>query len=126
LDFRADGTTSVAALLSGPPGADGERTPTMMDITRNQYFFAGVVFLFLGIELLSVDCFTLTPEFTQFLAERTGHPMAAVSATTQSLFQSDSPPIQKSVFPPPWIGWMLLSLGSVLVLHSWGMQKPGS
>jgi hypothetical protein len=98
----------------------------MMDITRNQYFFTGMLCLFLGVELLSVASFTLTPEFTQFLAERTGHPMASVSATTQSLFQSDSPPAQKLVQLPEWIGWMLVSLGSVLVLHSWGMKKPGT
>jgi hypothetical protein len=98
----------------------------MMDITRNQFFFAGVVFLFLGVELLCVDSFTLTPEFTQFLAERSGHPMASVSAATQSLFQSDSPPIQKTWIPPQWIGYMLASLGAVLVLHSWGMKKAGT
>jgi hypothetical protein len=99
----------------------------MMDITRNQYFFAGVVSLFLGIELLSVQSFTLTPEFTQFLAERTGHPVAAsVSSVTQALFQTDSPPIQKTLTPPQWIGYLLASVGVVLVLHSWGMKKVGT
>jgi hypothetical protein len=98
----------------------------MMDITRNQLFFAGVVALFLGIELLTVESYTLTPEFTQFLAERTGHPMASVSATTQTLFQTESPPVQKTLQPPEWIGWLLLSVGSVVVLHSWGMKKAGS
>jgi hypothetical protein len=98
----------------------------MMDITRNQYFFAGVVMLFLGIELLSVDSFTLTPEFTQFLAERTGHPVASVSSITQTLFQTESPPVQKTLTPPQWIGYLLASVGVVLVLHSWGMKKTGS
>ena len=98
----------------------------MLDITRNQFFFAGVVALFLGVELLAVQSYTLTPELTQFLAERTGHPMASVSATTQTLFQTESPPIQKVLTPPQWIGWMLASVACVLILHSWGMKKAGT
>lgn len=97
----------------------------MMDITRNQYFFAGLILLLMGLEFNLVDTFTLNAEFTQFLADRTSHPMASVSATTQTLFQSDSPPVQKNWHPPDWLGWSLISLGSVLILHSWAMKKPG-
>jgi hypothetical protein len=98
----------------------------MMDITRNQYFFAGLACLLLGLQFRMVDTVELTPEFTQFLAERTGHPMATVSSTTQSVTQSDQPIVKKSVRPPDWVGWSLISLGSVLILHSWAMKKPGS
>jgi hypothetical protein len=98
----------------------------MMDITRNQYFFAGVLFLFLGIEFRMVESFDLCPEFTQFLAVRTGHPLASVNAASQSVTQSEKPLAKKNVRPPDWLGWSLISLGSVLVLHSWGMKKPGT
>jgi hypothetical protein len=98
----------------------------MMDITRNQYFFLGLVLLLLGLEFNMVDTFVLNGKFSQFLAERTGHPMASVNATTQTLLQSDSPPVQKNWSPPEWLGWSLLSIGSVLILHSWGMKKPGT
>ncbi len=97
----------------------------MMDITRNQYFFAGLLCLFLGLQFRMVETVELTPEFTQFLAERTGHPLASVSAATQTITQSDQPPVKKSVKPPDWLGWSLVSIGSVLVLHSFGMKKPG-
>src|SRR3990172_1713154 len=97
-----------------------------MDITRNQYFFAGLACLLLGIQFRMVDSIELTPEFTQFLAERTGHPLASVSAATQTLTQLESPPVKKTLRPPDWIGWSLISLGSVLILHSWGMKKPRS
>ena len=73
-----------------------------------------------------VESIELTPDFTQFLAERTGHPLASVNAAAQSLIQSDSPPAKKTIYPPDWLGWSLVSLGSVLILHSWGMKKPGS
>jgi hypothetical protein len=98
----------------------------MMDITRNQYFFAGLLFLMLGGQLRMVDTADLTPEFTLFLAERTGHPLAAVNDVSQSLTQSNTPIAKKTVHPPDWLGWSLISIGSVLVLHSWGMKKPGS
>jgi hypothetical protein len=98
----------------------------MMDITRNQFFFAGVLFLMLGVQFKMVDSFDLTPEFTQFLAERTGHPLAAVNEMTQNLTPSEKPLAKKNVRPPDWIGWSMISIGSVLVLHSWGMKKPGT
>ena len=97
-----------------------------MDITRNQFFFAGLVCLLMGGQFQMIDSIELTPNFTQYLAERTGHPLAAVSATGQTLTQSKDPAAKKSITPPDWIGWSLVSLGSVLVLHSWGLKKPGS
>jgi hypothetical protein len=98
----------------------------MMDITRNQYFFAGLACLLLGIQFRVVDSFELTPEFTQFLAERTAHPLASVSAAAQTLTQSDKPLVRKSVRPPDWLGFSLMSIGAVLILHSFSMKKPGT
>lgn len=98
----------------------------MMDITRNQYFFAGLLCLMLGTQLQMVESFELTPDFTQFLAERTGHPLAAVNTAAQTVAQSDKPPAKKVCYPPGWLGASLISIGAVLVLHSWGMKKPGS
>ena len=98
----------------------------MMDISRNQYFFAGLLFLMLGGQLRMVDTVELTPEFTQFLAERTGHPLAAVNGMSQFLTLSEKPLAKKSFQPPECIGYGLLSIGAVLVLHSLGMKKPGT
>ena len=97
----------------------------MMDITRNQYFFAGLLCLLIGGQFRMIETVEFTPDFTQFLAERTGHPLAAVNAATQSLTQSEHPPATATVRPPDWIGWSLVSLGCVLVLHSWGLKKTG-
>jgi hypothetical protein len=95
----------------------------MLDITRNQFFFAGLLCLFMGAQFRMVESFDLTPEFTQFLAERTGHPLATVNAVTQTLTQSEKPIGKTTVRPPDWIGWSLISLGCVLVLHSLSMKK---
>ncbi len=96
----------------------------MMDITRNQFFFAGLLLGLMGLQFHLVDSFHLNAEFTQLLAERTGHPLASVNAATQSLTQAEEPPAKKVVRPPDWIGWLLMSVGAVLILHSWGMKKP--
>jgi hypothetical protein len=96
-----------------------------MDISRNQFFFAGLVCLLLGAQFRLIDNVELTPEFTQFLAERTGHPLAAVGATTQALIPAEKPIVKKTVHPPDWLGFILLSAGAVLVLHSLGMKKGG-
>ncbi len=95
-----------------------------MDVNRNQWFLAGLVLLLLGIQFRLVYSAVLTPEFTQFLAERTSHPLASVNAATQSLTPSQTPIAQKTVVPPEYLGWALLSLGSVLVLHSMSMKRP--
>ena len=95
-----------------------------MDINRNQYFMAGLVLLLLGIQFHLVDSYVLTPQCTQFLAKRTGNPVAAVNTPTQPLPQAAEPTLKKTVHPPEWLGWCLMSIGSVLILHSWAMPKP--
>jgi hypothetical protein len=52
--------------------------------------------------------------------------VAAVGATTQSLTQTEKPVVKRNVRPPDWLGWSLLSLAAVLILHSWAMKKPGT
>jgi hypothetical protein len=97
----------------------------MMDISRNQFFFAGLLCLLLGAQFRLIDSVELTPEFTMFLAQRTGHPLAAVGATTQALTASDKPIVKKTIHPPDLLGYGLLSFGAVLMLHSLGMKKAG-
>lgn len=95
-----------------------------MEINRNQWFLAGVVLLFLGAQFRMVDSLVLTPELTRFLAEQTGHPVATASQTMHSLVGVEGPAPPKTVRPPEWFGWALLSIGSVLILHSLSMRKP--
>ncbi|KKK54989.1 hypothetical protein LCGC14_3079120, partial [marine sediment metagenome] len=89
----------------------------MMDMNRNHWFLVGVVVLLLGVQFRIADTFVLTPEFTQFLAERTGHPLASVNAATQSWTASEKPLAKKPVHPPEWLGWFLGSIGMVCILH---------
>jgi hypothetical protein len=89
-----------------------------MDVNRNQVFLAGLVLLFIGIEFRAMDAFILSPKATKMLAEEADRPLAEAAEKLNVL-----PP--KRVQPPDYVGWLLLSVGSVLVLQSFSMGKPG-
>jgi hypothetical protein len=93
-----------------------------MDLNRNQFFFIGVVVLLLGLQFRFVSSYVLNPEATQFLAERSGETQAS-AASFLSLASSPVTP-HKVLQPPEWLGWCLISVGSVLILHSLAMTKP--
>ncbi|MCA9231474.1 MAG: hypothetical protein KDA57_12540 [Planctomycetales bacterium] len=95
-----------------------------MELNRNQYFFLGIVILLLGLQFRMVNEYVLTDEATQFLAERTrssGSQSAMVSFAS-SLGETS----HKVIRPPDWLGWCMISVGSVLILHSLAMRGPGS
>ena len=95
----------------------------MMDITRNQWFAAGVVVVLLGIQFRMVDSYELTPEATQVLARQTGHPVASINDTIETFTGRTQTMPKATLRPPDWLGWSLISLGSVLILHSMAMKK---
>jgi hypothetical protein len=92
-----------------------------MELNRNQFFMAGLVFLFLGIQFRLIDSFTLNEKTTRFLASR----MQDKSQASTGLLAQATPMARKVLQPPQWVGYALLSVGSVLVLHSLAMPKPG-
>ena len=68
----------------------------------------------------------LTPEFTKLLAERTGQSGATASTAVQAIVTQVGGTPSKTFRPPDWLGWSLISLGTVFILHSMAMKKPGS
>jgi hypothetical protein len=94
-----------------------------MELNRNQFFMIGLVVLFLGIELRLVDSFVLNDKTTRFLAAQTKSAESTAGSLAQFLPASGPIP-RKVIRPPQWLGWSLISLGSVLVLHSLAMRKP--
>src|SRR5262249_20697357 len=99
-----------------------------MEFNRNQYFMAGLVLLLLGIQLRLVDTFVLNERATQFLAQRIqqikGHQVASAS-DVPTLLAAQAPVHKHRLHPPPWIGLALVSVGSVLILYSLVLKKPG-
>jgi len=99
-----------------------------MEFNRNQFFFLGTLVLLLGVQVRMVDTYVLSPETTRFLAQRTGNANLASASQSPGVFAAANAPasasIRKSVRPPEWLGWCLLSIGAVLVLHSLAMPRP--
>ena len=93
-----------------------------MEINRNQYFMAGIVILLLGIQLRMVESYVLNEQATKILVEKFGE--SEVQKAGLSLFGA-APIARKVIHPPEWAGWLLMSVGSVLILHALAMQKPG-
>jgi hypothetical protein len=100
-----------------------------MELNRNQFFMLGLVILFLGIQLRFVESFVLNPQSTKFLAERFAKdkPVAttAIMPTVDLAPRGASGPL-RTIKPPEWLGWALISIGSVLILHSLAMKRPGA
>ena len=80
---------------------------------------------FWAIQFHCIDSVELKEQFAKFLAERSDHPLISVSAQSPLLSPVENAAVNRVVHPPEWIGWMLLSFGGVLVLHSLAMPKSG-
>jgi hypothetical protein len=94
-----------------------------MELNRNQYFFLGIVLMLMGLQFRMVSSYTLTAEATRFLAERSqdSSDSAMLAITTDAGMGP-----KKVIQPPEWLGWCLMSVGGVLILHSLAMRKPGA
>jgi hypothetical protein len=88
-----------------------------------RYFMVGVILLLLGLQLRVVNSFVLTAKASEFietkiksagLKEDNGF---GSTNSYDSLLYSSGPFPQKTVAPPRWIGFALLSVGGVLVIH---------
>jgi hypothetical protein len=100
-----------------------------MEINRNQYFMIGLVLLFLGIQVKCVESFVLTEKAATFVAKRMNKKESQTARPVMQSFYAmtggAANPQRRSFEPPTWLGWALISVGAVLVLHSLAMNKPG-
>lgn len=95
----------------------------MMDLNRNQFFLAGVLILLLGIQFRLVDSIVLNPQAAKMFTKQ-NRPLATASFSLQTLVPGNRPAPARTVRPPEWLGYSLLSIGAVLVLHALAMPKP--
>ena len=94
-----------------------------MEFNRNQYFFLGVLVVLLGLQVRMVNAYVLTPDATRFLAEQTQSSSSSEGAVVSFASGLGALP-NKVIQPPEWLGWCLISVGAVLILHSLAMPKP--
>ena len=95
-----------------------------MEINRNQWMMIGLVVLALGIQFRMVDSFVLNEKTTEIIAKRLNK-TDTVAMTFMPGLVSSAPASQRVIKPPRWLGFMMISVGVVLCLHSLAMPKPG-
>ncbi len=102
------------------PGNSGSNH---VELNRNHYFVLGMLLLLIGIQLRFIDSYVLNEPATRFLAAKFGSTPQEQTVRLPLLSQGPMP--RKVISPPEWLGWSLMSIGSVLMLHSLAMKKPG-
>ena len=95
-----------------------------MEINRNQWFMIGLVILALGIQFRMVKSFVLNEKSTEILAKRLKQAESVTTTFIPSL-ETAPPPSRRTIEPPRWLGFMMISAGAVVVLHSLAMPRPG-
>ena len=105
-------------------GSNPSEGIVVVEINRNQYFMVGLVLLFLGIQFRAVDTFVLNEQSTQFMTKRFGTPAQKTISAPFLMVGAPHVGPRKVVRPPDWIGWALISIGAVLILHSLAMKRP--
>jgi hypothetical protein len=102
------------------------RDPAMMKFDRNRCLILGIVLLLLGVQYRVIAAVTLTPDATRVLAKYTA-PKQSDQIETARMFapqQTDSV-AKKEIRPPRWAGLSMIAVGSVLILNSFVMRRPG-
>jgi len=99
-----------------------------VQFNRNKFFILGVVILLFGIQFRVVDQFVLNEKTSQFYKEKF-EPSEKSETQAPSSFlgelAQDTPKVSnKVIHPPPWLGWCLISIGAIVVLHSLAMKRP--
>jgi hypothetical protein len=95
-----------------------------VEINRNQYFMLGLVLLLLGLQVRSVENYVLNEKASRFVAERLT-PTMGDDGSMRSFMPAAGPIPRRTLHPPVWLGYALMSTGAVLVLHSLAMKRPG-
>jgi hypothetical protein len=97
-----------------------------VEVNRNQYFMLGLVILLLGLQMRMVETFVLNEKASRFVAERLTPAMSEADEGGRSYLASVGPTQRRTLRPPPWLGYALMSIGAVLILHSLAMKRPGA
>lgn len=94
-----------------------------MELNRNHYIVIGIVLILLGVQVKMVDSFVLNESASQRLLPKS---QRTLSSDLTAFAQVATPgSARKTIKPPPWAGWLVISAGAVLTLHALAMPKPG-
>lgn len=119
-EFGSRGPIAAAEAdrFAGPP----PESEAIVEFNRNHYLALGVLLLLAGLQLRLVDSYVLNEPTTKFINARISQVNGQQQPTGYPLALGPTP--RRVVQPPAWLGWCLMSVGSVLVLHSLALNRP--
>jgi hypothetical protein len=96
-----------------------------VEFNRNQFFILGLILLLLGLQIRMVESYVLNEKASRFIAERVTPAVADANGSVRPFMPALGPTPRRTVHPPTWLGFALMSTGGVLILHSLAMKRPG-
>ncbi len=92
----------------------------------------GIVILAIGIQFRMVDTFVMTPKASQFIEQKLSQGQLATAndpygyssySSYDTLLMSGGPALKKQFTPPRWLGWAMVSVGAVMLLHGLTLKR---
>jgi hypothetical protein len=106
-----------------PLGVRLENGNGLMEWDRNRYFALGVILFFIGIQFRMVESFVLSEQSTRALHRFARQSQIASNNGMTDMYMSVAQAPKKTIEPPPWLGWALLTAGGVISLHALALPK---
>lgn len=96
-----------------------------MKLNRNHYFFLGVLLLFMGLQFRLIETYVLNQQASNVLAKQMGNAGDRTAIGLAGIWPNSAPSqATRAITPPKAVGWAMLALGGILVLHAVALQKP--
>jgi hypothetical protein len=96
-----------------------------MEWDRYRYFTLGVVLFLLGIQFRTVESFVLNEPSTRALHRFARQSQIASNDGLTDVYMSVAQSPKKTIHPPSWLGWALLTAGGVISMHALVQPKRG-
>ncbi len=97
----------------------------MPNLTRNHYFFLGMLILLVGLQFRFVQTYKLKQPVAKYIAKKIHKTAPGEEPTPEAAYvQSggDIPDNKRSVQPPKYLNLSCISIGAVLILHGVAMR----
>jgi hypothetical protein len=98
----------------------------LLEVNRNHYLIVGVILFLLGLQFRYVQSFTLTEDSARFIQKGLGNTGTSTpDPVTAFIGTAGATEPRRTMQPPRWLGFSLISIGVVLTLQSLALKKPG-
>lgn len=94
----------------------------------HKVFAIGIVCILMGVQMRMVESFVLTPKASQFVERNirsSGLRTQGSAYDIDPILLAAGPTPKKTLTPPRWLGWAVMSAGAILTLHGLTLRRLG-